>query len=147
MDNVELGEIVNNIYLLHQALTKSDSEYEEFKGHRNTSNYYATLIILKKRGKVPLSEIGNLIGIKRQNMTNISDTLVGKGLVMRVPCNEDRRVINLSITDKGEECLKKWQKSRIKKFNKLFAHFNDEDLKKFSLHLKTLNKCSLNIKN
>lgn len=147
MDNGELGEILNNIYLLHQVLTKSDSEYNDFNGHRNTSNYYATLIVLKERGKLPLSEIGKLIGIKRQNMTNVTDTLVGKGLVMRVPSNKDRRVINLSITDKGEKCLKEWQKGRINKINEFFACFNDEELKKFSFHLKTLNNCSLNMEN
>ncbi|MGB9979300.1 MarR family winged helix-turn-helix transcriptional regulator [Methanobacterium sp.] len=139
MDNKELSKILNNIYILHQILTKNDPEWEGFKGHRNTYNYYLTLITLKERGKLPLSKIGRLVGIKRQNMTHVADMLVKKGLVTRVPCNEDRRVINLNITEKGEECLKEWQKSRIKMINKVFECFDEEELKKFLFHLKTLN--------
>lgn len=145
MNNKELGEILNNIYLLHQVITKNDSEYEDFKGHRNTSTYYLTLIVLKERGKLPLSEIGKLIGMSKQNMTRITDTLVEKGLVMRIPCNEDRRVINIGITNNGEECLVEWQKNKIKNINKFFVCFQDKELKKFLFHLKTLNTCSLNM--
>lgn len=138
MNNEELCEILNNIYLLHQLFKKNDFEYEKFNGHRNTSNYYLTLIILKEHGKLPLSKIGNLMSIKKQSMTYIADILVENGLVMRVPYNDDRRVINLAITNNGEECLNEWQKARIKKVNKLFAYFNDEELKKFSFQLKKL---------
>ena len=138
MNNEELCEILNNIYLLHQLFKKNDFEYEKFRGHRNTSNYYLTLIILKEHGKWPLSKIGNLMSIKKQSMTYIADILVENGLVMRVPCNDDRRVINLAITNKGEECLNEWQKNRIKKVNELFTYFNDEELKKFSFQLKKL---------
>jgi DNA-binding MarR family transcriptional regulator len=139
MDNNELGKILNNICLLHQTSTKNGSEWKDFEGRRNTSHYYSTLIILKERGKLPLSEIGESICIKRQNMTNIADALVEKGLVIRVPSSKDRRVIKLSITDKGEECLKHWQKDKIRMINKVLECFNDEEIEKFSLHLKKLN--------
>lgn len=139
MDNNELGKIVNHIYLLYQTSAKNGSEWKDFEGHRNTSHYYSTLIVLKERGKLPLSEIGKWIGIKRQNMTNIADVLVEKGLVIRLPSSKDRRVINLNITNKGEECLKHWQKGKIRMINKVFECFNDEEIEKFSLHLKMLN--------
>ena len=139
MDNNELGEMLNNVYLLHQVLTKNNPELDDFSGYRNTYNYYLTLIVLKEWGKLSLSEIGEVIGIKRQNMTYITDTLVEKELVVRLPYNEDRRVIRLDITNKGEKCLKQWQKSKIKMINKFLACFNEEEMKKFSFHLKMLN--------
>ncbi len=44
-----------------------------------------------------MSEIRNLIGTNKQNMTHITDILVEKGLIKRMPHLNDRRVINIVI--------------------------------------------------
>jgi len=47
------------------------------------------------------SEISRAIGDTRTNMTRICDELVMKGLVRRVPNAEDRRRVDLSLTQQG----------------------------------------------
>jgi len=115
MDDEELGEILINIFLLHHFFKNHDFQYRNFDGRRKiTFNHYLTLMILKKRKKLPISEIGRLTSVKKQNMTYIIDRLVEIGLVKRVPDMSDRRVVNITITDGGIKYLDKWQKLKLK---------------------------------
>lgn len=142
MNNEELCEMLNNIYLLPQLFKKSGFKYENFNGYKKSFNYHLILIILKEQEKLPMSEIGKLMGIKKQNMTYIVDRLVKNGLIRRVPDMKDRRVINITITDEGKEYLSEWQKNIIKEINGIFDYFNEEDLKKLHSSIKNI-KCVL----
>ena len=51
------------------------------------------------------SELSDATGETRGNMTRICDELVDKGLVRRVPNAEDRRRVDLSLTDAGMALL------------------------------------------
>jgi len=53
------------------------------------------------------SELSDLTGETRGNMTRICDDLVDKGLMRRVPNAEDRRRVDLSLTDSGMALLNK----------------------------------------
>ena len=52
------------------------------------------------------SELCRWIGETRANMTRICDELVAKGLVRRVPSPEDRRRVDLSLTEQGAALLR-----------------------------------------
>ena len=51
------------------------------------------------------SELSDLTGETRGNMTRICDDLVDKGLMRRVPNAEDRRRVDLSLSDEGVKLL------------------------------------------
>lgn len=51
------------------------------------------------------SDICQATGEGRSNMTRITDELVKKGLIKRIASEEDRRRIDLSLTDAGIELL------------------------------------------
>jgi MarR family transcriptional repressor of emrRAB len=51
------------------------------------------------------SELSDATGETRGNMTRICDELVDKGWMRRVPNGEDRRRIDLSLTDTGMALL------------------------------------------
>ena len=52
------------------------------------------------------SELSDVTGETRGNMTRICDDLVDKGWMRRVPNAEDRRRVDLSLTDAGMALLK-----------------------------------------
>lgn len=85
-----------------------------------------------------MSEIRNLIGINKKNMTYLTDKLVQNGSIKRVSDMNDRRVINIVITDKGKEYLSEWQKIKTKEIIKIFSSFDDEELKKFYYSIETI---------
>jgi MarR family transcriptional repressor of emrRAB len=53
------------------------------------------------------SELSDVTGETRGNMTRICDELVDKGWMQRVPNPEDRRRVDLSLTDAGMALLNK----------------------------------------
>lgn len=91
-----------------------------------------------------MSKIRMLIGTNKQNMTHIIDTLVEKGFIKRVPNMDDRRMINVLITDNGSEYLREWQKNKIKEINKIFAFFDDENLIKLHISIENIKSIILN---
>ena len=71
--------------------------------HGISSLGYITMMVLYSRPEnlANPSELSDATGETRGNMTRICDELVDKGFVRRVPNVEDRRRVDLSLTDAG----------------------------------------------
>ncbi|MDD1725220.1 MAG: MarR family transcriptional regulator, partial [Methanospirillum sp.] len=54
---------------------------------------------------MPMSVLGKNLYISKSHMTTLVDSLIKDGLVERHPDPNDRRVINVSITEEGREKL------------------------------------------
>ncbi len=69
---------------------------------------YITMMVLYSRPEnlANPSELSDATGETRGNMTRICDELVDKGWLRRVPNAEDRRRVDLSLTDSGISLLK-----------------------------------------
>lgn len=63
------------------------------------------LMALKKYGPMSISHIGEAIAVLKSNMTSIIDDLVERGLVIRHISHEDRRIINVELTEGGSRLL------------------------------------------
>ena len=59
---------------------------------------------LRKSEQTPSGMSSDILS--RVSITAISDKLIGKGLITRERSKDDRRVIILSITEKGKNILK-----------------------------------------
>jgi len=69
---------------------------------------YNILRILRGSGEqMTMNDIRSRMLDRNPNVTRMSDRLVEKGLIERIRCMEDRRVIYLKINEKGEQMLKK----------------------------------------
>lgn len=79
-----------------------------FKEHTLTPQQYNSLRIL--RGQYPEAASVNLLKDrmidKMSNVSRIVDKLKAKDLVTRKPCKQDRRQVDVKITDKGLKLLK-----------------------------------------
>jgi MarR family transcriptional repressor of emrRAB len=75
--------------------------------HGLTSPGYITMMALHSRPEnlANPSELSDATGETRGNMTRICDELVDKGLMLRVPNAEDRRRVDLSLSDPGMRLL------------------------------------------
>ncbi len=63
---------------------------------------YNILRILRgAKGPLNMHEVKGRMLDRSPNATRLTDKLISKGLVLRVRCTEDRRVVHLSITPKG----------------------------------------------
>ena len=85
-----------------------------------------------------MSEIGRLVYISKSNMTSLIDKLVYEGLAERLPDKNDRRVINIALTDKGKNLLKDWRKHSNNEIKMNLSTLSNEDLEKLYESVKKI---------
>jgi DNA-binding MarR family transcriptional regulator len=77
-----------------------------FCEHELTPSQYNILRILRGEGKpLPILEIAERMVVVVPGITGLIDRLEAKGLVVRERSVEDRRIVYVSITDKGRALL------------------------------------------
>lgn len=102
-----MGDVA--IYILMRSCNVMMSERlgRLLEPHALTGLGYITMMALYSRTEnlANPSELSDATGETRGNMTRICDELVDKGWMRRVPNPEDRRRIDLSLTDTGMALL------------------------------------------
>jgi len=102
-----LGDVAIYILMRTCNIMMSERANRLLEPHGLTAMGYITMMSLYSRPEnlANPSELSDATGETRGNMTRICDDLVDKGFVRRVPNVEDRRRVDLSLTDAGMTLL------------------------------------------
>ncbi|GAA0133774.1 MarR family transcriptional regulator [Paenibacillus sp. YSY-4.3] len=87
--------------------TIMDQAIKDMKQRGLSPSEFTILEVLYNKGRIPLQQIGDKILITSGSVTYNIDKLVQKGLLRRVPCEQDRRVIYAEITAAGTELFER----------------------------------------
>lgn len=93
--------------------------------------------ISNENGK-PMSYYSEKMVIPKSNLTVLSDKLIKEGYVERVYDRNDRRIIILSITEKGEAVLTEHKNMMKKAMVKKLESISDEDIKRLNLLIEEM---------
>jgi MarR family transcriptional regulator, organic hydroperoxide resistance regulator len=85
------------------------------------------LIYINKKKILSMSDIAGLFKISLPTATVLSDKLMNFNLIKRQESKDDRRIVNISLTEKGKSLLKKAMKKRHQKMNKVLSYLSLED--------------------
>lgn len=120
----------NYYQAIHQIITTghwiTDQISKELKVLDMTERQFNVMRILKDTAEntATVQEIQNNMVQKSSNVTRIVDRLIKKGFVNREECKTNRRKMEISLTEKGEQLLLKmeeivasWHKPLEKKLN------------------------------
>ncbi|MHB2028574.1 MAG: MarR family winged helix-turn-helix transcriptional regulator [Acidimicrobiales bacterium] len=80
---------------------------------------YRTLVILASRGSQNLAALAANIAVTPATATRMCDRLVHKGLIRRSHRRDDRRTVQLSLTNKGRELVDSVTKRRRHEIERL----------------------------
>lgn len=101
-----------------------------FREYELTSSQYNVLRILRGAGEpLPVQEVAGRMIQPVPAMTGLVDRLEKAELVERRRISEDRRVIHVAITKKGEAVLKKLDKPVLDLHEKLLAGLSKNEVK------------------
>jgi DNA-binding MarR family transcriptional regulator len=75
---------------------------------------------------------GQKLLISRPNMTTLADKLIKEGLLKRQADENDRRIIDLIITPKGEKFLKLYRGHLKKSITKRLGLLEDKDIERLN---------------
>lgn len=139
MNNNELHDISDNLLnLLFQIHNRLFNPSEMVKGVSIPPSHVKVIFYLSQKKSMSVSDVAKCLDISKPNMTPIIDKLISNGLVNRYTDPNDRRKINIELTEKAHNLLKN-KKREIKNnlFNKI-STLNDEDLYKLDASIREM---------
>ncbi|WP_019914846.1 MarR family winged helix-turn-helix transcriptional regulator [Paenibacillus sp. HW567] len=117
-----------------------DQAVKDMKSHGLASAEFMVLEVLYHRNRIPLQQIGGKILVTSGSITYNIDKLEKRGLLRRVPCNEDRRVTYAEITEAGRELFDDIFPRHAGSIHSLMGGLNKEEKSQAIELLKKLGK-------
>jgi DNA-binding MarR family transcriptional regulator len=93
-----------------------------------TTAQLRSLFFIENEGVTNFTKLAAALGVTSSNVTGIVDRLVEQELVSRSENPEDRRVLLLSVTEKGKTLLNSLRESRIRQMSEVLTPLSAEEL-------------------
>jgi DNA-binding MarR family transcriptional regulator len=88
--------------------------------------------LLKNNETLSMSEIGKKLIIPKPNVTTLVDKLIAEDMVKRLPDENDRRIINIKITEKGIGSFQVLKNEISEELQRKIEILNEKDLEALS---------------
>ena len=86
-----------------------------------------SLFFISNRGVTSLSKLAAALRVTPTNTTGIVDRLLKRGLITRTVSPDDRRVLLLRTTTRGDELIAELRQKRKERMAELFNHLTDKE--------------------
>jgi DNA-binding MarR family transcriptional regulator len=103
-----------------------------------TPLHFEIMTLLEEAGTLHVAEIGERLQIARAQMTHLIDKLVDLNRVERKMDIADRRIINITLTDRGRVFLKEHKNKLVRTTIETMRQLTDEELKDLANTLRKL---------
>ena len=98
---ISIDRIIENLIYIHPLLSKSLTRSIRTKTNLNPGSLFI-LGLLSKYDILSMSEIGCKLSIPKPHVTAQIDKLIAEEMVERLYDANDRRIINIKLTEKGK---------------------------------------------
>ncbi len=100
---------------------------KDIKRYELNLTEFAVLELLYHKGEQPIQIIGKKVLLASSSITYVVDKLEEKGLLERIACPNDRRVIFGRLTEKGEKLMEEIFPQHEKAMAKIFSSLSEEE--------------------
>ena len=100
--------------------------------------HFEIMRVLKDEGTLHTAKIGEKLLIAKAQMTHLIDKLVEMDFVKREIGSDDRRTINITLTDKGGKVLEEQDNLVINAMQENMSSLSNEELEDLSKSLRKL---------
>ena len=90
------------------------------------------------KGSRRMSELATCAGTSQASLTGIVDRLEERGLVTRERCSEDRRAIEVALTDLGREEMRRSHANMLSRLEEILAPLSDTERREFARLVRVL---------
>lgn len=126
-------------YLLARARTKLAKAVDvDLAQHDITHAQGSMLLMLNSGNYSTAAELSRELYIDSASITRMVDRLEKRGLIQRMPRGDDRRVINLRLTEEGVELADKLPDLYVGVLNENFAEFSGDEVNTLRTLLRKL---------
>ena len=96
------------------------------------------LLLLSGNAAPSMSQIATRLDISKPNVTPIIDRLIQDGYVSRTANTQDRRIVNISATEKGKKLIRTIRSDMRKMMQERFASHTEEE---FDIFMDAIDTC------
>ena len=100
--------------------------------------HFEIMMVLEEAGTQYIAEIGEKLLIPKSQMTFLIDRLVGLEIVEKRTDEADRRMSNVSLTDKGRAILKEKDRVLRANFTEKLSRLTDDEIQQLASSLRRL---------
>jgi DNA-binding MarR family transcriptional regulator len=125
---------------------KAGSLVKEQIGSDLTNDQHFTLRYMNQVGTCTSSELAEVFDVQKSAITAIIQRLWEKGLIERTRDEKDRRVVYLTLTEKGENLYLQAEERIHTLVESLITKFDESEIKQFIETFEKLNKVLINYK-
>ncbi|MCL5985524.1 MAG: MarR family transcriptional regulator [Actinobacteria bacterium] len=134
-----LNEMADELVSLFPLLFKNLMKFERDDRDPELSRVHMDIMfILNKFGQLTMSDIANRLLISKPYNTLLVDKLIDLGLVERLPDSEDRRIVNIRLTEKGIGYLREFRESNKENIKRKLSTLGDSELKQLLSSLRNI---------
>ncbi len=93
---------------------------------------YRSMVVLSECGSATVVKLSDAVGVTPPTATRMCDRLLKKGLISREVSKDDRREMNLQLTERGRELIDKVARERHTAINELLAKLPEADYRQLA---------------
>ena len=97
-------------------------------GDQMTMAEYHLLRILHRDGSQRITDLAHDLGVSLSHVTNVTDRLENKGWVVRKRSEQDRRAVELHITETGRKRMDQLQREKEQYYRKKLSSLPTESI-------------------
>ncbi|MDD5355531.1 MAG: MarR family transcriptional regulator [Candidatus Omnitrophica bacterium] len=129
MSKISLLEFANRISEIIPVIMKEFArrQADDLFKNRITLPQFLILNFLHRSGELKMTELAKLMKVTTAAMTGIVNRLVRDGYVARNYQPQDRRIIKINLTVKGNSLVNKANQQRQEMIINIFGKVSDED--------------------
>ncbi|TXC91289.1 MarR family transcriptional regulator [Metabacillus litoralis] len=147
MNDKHIEELINRYLVVSFAVTKKgENLVKDSIGDFITNDQHYTLRYIHKVGTCTSTELSEEFDVKRSAITAIINRLTEKELIKRTRDENDRRVIYLTLTEKGTELYVKTEEKIRKLVESIITSFDESEITSFIETYEKLNSLLDNLK-
>lgn len=147
MNNDTMIKISENLFnLMIQMHNKLINPNEMTKRIAIPPSHMKVIFYLSRGKFMSVSDVAKCLDISKPNMTPIIDKLISEGYVYRYTNPDDRRKLNIELTEKAYEFLKERENAMKSILLDKISSLDDESLDKLNSLIKDLNELIVSLK-
>ncbi len=139
---MEKVDLIEEIIELHRQVNRALRQYNQdaWMQISLTVPQVKSLFFITNSGNTNFKNLAGALKVTQSNLTGVVDRLVEQGLVSRAENPEDRRMMSLKATEKGEALVSELRDRRLNQLSQALTELNEQELNTIAQGLALLAK-------
>jgi DNA-binding MarR family transcriptional regulator len=116
---IDIMQVIGREFLRHET--------QEFYKMKITLPQFIVMDFLNRSGQTRMTDAARFLRVTTAAMTGIADRMVRDGYITRISDPQDRRIIKLKLTAKGDKIVKTAVEHRKRSIIKLFGMVSQKE--------------------